>query len=518
MVAAVTGMTDADLNSALSRLVEAELVFRRGLPPDTAYTFKHALVRDAAANSLLRSEFRRINAGIVEAFEAFANPPPPELVARHAELAGLDRKAVDYLLQAGRRAIERYANQEAVNHLERALRLISTLPEEAERSALELRTLAMIGVPRIALDGYAAAAVETTYRRIVELAERAGDTAQLFQGLRGLWNCIYDRADIENAREVAERLCSLARDLPAAEAPSLAFRALGASYLSLGRFADAIETFERGVEACAGLPIDAGFHEHSEAPLVINGVYAGFARTIAGDFEGGQALIDQGLALARRIENPLTLAFAYHLAANAQFLLGVPAECRRLSDESMRVAEEHRLVFWLAVADVMSGWAATWPKPDHAAIARMRRGLHAWQASGAELHVPTWTAAIAEGLLATGAVDEAGECLDRALALAHQRHEKFAIPVLLRLKALVMDRQGDAETAEALLDQTIAMALEQGAPLYRLRAACALAPLLKRRGQRTKAHRVLTEACDGLRGGASVPCVVAARSLLASLA
>ncbi|WP_422000556.1 ATP-binding protein [Reyranella sp.] len=517
MVAAVAGLPDADLDAALDRLVEAELVFRRGLPPDSAYTFKHALVRDAAANSLLRSEFRRINAGIVEAFEGFASPPPPELVARHAELAGLDPKAVDYLLEAGRRAIERYANHEAVNHLERALRLISSLPEGAERGALELRALAMIGVPRIALHGYAAASVEATYRRIVELAERVGDTAQLFQGLRGLWNCIYDRADIENAREVSERLCALARDALAAEAQSLAFRALGASYLSLGRFAEAIDTFERGMEACAGLPIDAGFRDHSEAPLVINGVYAGFARTIAGDFDRGRALIEEGLAVARRIENPLTLAFAYHLAANTQFMLGVPAECGRLSDESLRLAEEHRLVFWLAVGDVMCGWAATGSGPDQAAVARMRRGLHAWQASGAELHVPTWNAALAESLLATGAVDEAGECLDRALALAGQRHERFAVPILLRLKGLVADRRGDAAAAEALLDQAIVLAHEQGAGLYRLRAAGALAPLLIRRGARERARHVLAEACDGLRGGASLPCVTEARALLATL-
>ena len=147
------------------------------------------------------------------AFEAFEVQPPPELIAWHAELAGLDRKAVDYLLLAGSGAIVRYANQEAIHHLERALRLIAAVPEKLEQDALELRALAMIGVPRIALHGYASKEVEATYRRTVELAERTGDTAQLFQGLRGLWNCIYDRADLENAREIAERLCARWRSI-----------------------------------------------------------------------------------------------------------------------------------------------------------------------------------------------------------------------------------------------------------------------------------------------------------------
>jgi class 3 adenylate cyclase/tetratricopeptide (TPR) repeat protein len=516
-LAAVAGMDDGELNSALDRLVEAELVFRRGVPPEAAYTFKHALVRDAAANSLLRSEFRRVNAAIVAAFEAFAVQPPPELIARHAELAGLDRAAVDHLLQAGGRAIERYANQEAIHHLERGLRLIAALPEGPERGALELRALAMAGVPRIALHGYAAAEVAATYRRTVELAERTGDTVQLFQGLRGLWNCIYDRADLENAREIAERLSALALDHPAAEAQGLAYRALGASWLSLGRVQKAIDAFEKGVEACADLPADAGLREHSESPLVISGVYAGFAHTIAGNFDRGRALIDDALAAARRIQNPLTLAFAYHIAANAQYLLGAPAECARLSAESSRFAEEHRLIFWMAVGDVMGGWASTRLAGDAAGIERMRRGLHAWQTSGAELHIPTWHSALADGLLAKGAIDEAGETVDRALALAEERRERFAVPVLLRLKGLVADRQGNAEAVQALLEQAIAMAREQGAHLYQLRAACDLVRLMVRRGDRAPARRVLAEACGAVQGGTSIACVIEARELLSSL-
>ena len=181
-LAAVAGMGEPELNSALDRLVEAELVFRRGRPPDPAYTFKHALVRDAAANSLLRSEFRRVNASIAAAFEAFEIQPPPELIAWHAELAGQDRKAVDYLLLAGSRPSARYANREAIHHLERALRLIAALPEKLEQDALELRALAMVGVPRIALHGYASREVEATYRRTVELAERSGDRRSSSRG------------------------------------------------------------------------------------------------------------------------------------------------------------------------------------------------------------------------------------------------------------------------------------------------------------------------------------------------
>ncbi len=516
-LAEVAGVDAFGLNSALERLVDAELIFNRGTPPESIYTFKHALVRDAAANSLLHSEFRRVNGAIAAAFEKFEAQPPPERIAWHAELAGQERKAVDYLLIAGSGAVERYANREAINHLEHALRLIPALPDAKERGLLEIKVLAMVGVPRIALHGYAAAAVEGTYRRMVELADESGDKVQLFQGLRGLWNCVYDRASIENAREIAERLCTLALEHPAAEALGLAYRALGAACLSLGRVQDAIDAFERGVSACAGLPADAGLREHGESPFIIGSAYAGYAHVIAGNIDRGLAFFAEALDGVRLLQNPVSFAFAYHLASDAQFLMGEPAECARLNAESSRVSEEHHLVFWIAAADIMDGWVAAQHAGDTAGVDRMRRGLHAWQTSGAELHIPTWNAAIAEGLLATGAIDDAGETIDRALALARERGEMFAVPILLRLKGLVADRQGDVQASEALLRQAIAMSGEQGARLYQLRASHDLARLMVRRGDRAAARELLGEACGGIRGGATVACVVDSRKLLAAL-
>ena len=321
-LAAVAGMGEPELNSALDRLVEAELVFRRGRSPNPAYTFKHALVRDAAANSLLRSEFRRVNASIAAAFEAFEIQPPPELIAWHAELAGQDRKAVDYLLLAGSRAIGRYANQEAIHHLERALRLIAALPEKLEQDALELRALAMVGVPRIALHGYASRAVEATYRRTVELAERAATRRSSSRGCAACGTAS-TTAPISKMPARSPNGSVRWRSITRKRKPrALAYRALGAACLSLGRLEEAIDAFEKGVEACAGLPADAGLREHGELPLIIAGIYAGFSHTIAGDFDRGQAFIDDALGAVRRLQNPLSFAFAHHIAANAQYLSG----------------------------------------------------------------------------------------------------------------------------------------------------------------------------------------------------
>jgi predicted ATPase len=514
----IANIEERELQSALDRLVGSELVFCRGTPPDASYTFKHALVRDAAANSLLRSEFRRVNARIAEALEAAEPPLPPELIARHAELGGLDRKAVDCLFRASDEAIARYANREAISHLDRASRLIAALADGPERTRLELQALTLVGVPRIALHGYAAPEVEATFRRAMALAERVGDPVQQFQALRGLWNCIYDRADLINAKAIAEQLCALAVDHTAPEAPGLAWRALGSSCLSLGQLGEALAAFDRCVASCAGLPVEAGLLEHGESPRIIGTIYAGWAHVLVGNFDRAETYIEDAMAAVRRIRFPLAFAFAHHIACNIGYVLGDAARCGRYAAETLRVSEEHRLVFWLAGGNVASGWADVHLRGDPAGIDRIRHGLHGWQTSGAELHIPTWQSMLADALLALGAIDEADDVADRSLALAESREETFAVSVLLRLKGLIAERRGDAEAAVAHFSNAIAVARQQGARLFELRAACDLARLVARRGDRPGAHLLLIEACRDIAEGSPVALVIEARQLIDSLA
>ena len=508
---------EADLQRALDRLVGTELLFQRGSAPDASYTFKHALVRDAAANSLLRSEFRKVNGAIAASFAASEQPPPAEVIAWHAELAGLDRMSVDYLLLAGRNANARYANQEAINHLERALRLIAGLPETPERTALELRALTMIGVPRIALHGYSSSEVEANYRRIVELAERTGDRQQLFQGLRGLWNCIYDRADLVNAKLIADRLCDLAVDHPAPEARGLAYRALGGACLSLGRLAEAIAAFESCAASCEGLAMDAGIRDHGESPFVIGSVYAAFAHTVAGNFDRAQKFMDEALEAARAIGHPLTLSFALHIAANSYYFRNEPAECSRLSTESLRVADEHRLIFWLAASDIMGGWVSAKGDGDPTGIERIRRGLHTWQTNRAELHIPTWYGTLADGLLHHGALDEAEEAIDIALRLAESREELFAVAVLMRLKGVIASGQDKFSECREHFSGAIELARRQGAHLFELRSATDFARVLIRHADYEAARDVLEKSLSSIVEGASTPCVLEAQAIMKSL-
>ena len=444
--------TSASCNSALDRLVErrARLPPRHGrpTPPIRSSMRWCATPRPTACCA---ASF----AGSMPASPRRSRPsrsqPPPELIAWHAELAGLDRKAVDYLLLAGCRAIGRYANQEAIHHLERALRLIAALPEEAEQAALELRALAMVGVPRIALHGYAS----TRGRGDLPANRRARRTGRRHgAALPGAARPVELHLRPRRSRECPARSPSgSARWRSITRRPrrrALAYRALGAACLSLGRLQEAIAAFEKGVEACAGLPADAGLREHGESPLIIAGVYAGFAHTIAGDFDRGQAFIDDALAAVRRLQYPLSFAFAHHIAANTQYLLDAPAECARLSAEILarRRGTSPDLLAGRRRRDGRLGGDALRTAMPRASTA-CAAGLHAWQTSGAELHIPTWHAAVPMPCWRQGRSTKPARPSIAPWRSPQSARKFLPFSVLLRLKGLVADRQGDAEAAQS---------------------------------------------------------------------
>jgi predicted ATPase len=168
LLAAVAPMRQNELHEALARLEDAELVFRHGTPPHATFTFKHALVRDAAYDSMLRSKRHQIHAGIARVLEERfpeTAETKPEVLAQHYCEAGIVERCIDYRLRAGRRAAELSANVEAVDHLTKGLEVLSTLPESPQRDELEQTLQSALGMPLIATKGYAAPETGAAYAR-----------------------------------------------------------------------------------------------------------------------------------------------------------------------------------------------------------------------------------------------------------------------------------------------------------------------------------------------------------------
>src|SRR5215831_21093618 len=209
LLRAVSPLDEAALQHGLSQLVEAELLYRHGLPPQVTYIFKHALIQEAAYQSLLKRTRQQYHQHIAQVLaEQFPDTAEiqPELLAHHLTAAGLSGPAVGYWRRAGQRAIERSAYAEAIGHLTKGLELLTALPDTSERTQLELTLQIAKSVPLIATKGYGVPEVEQAYARARELCRQVGETPQLFPVLRGLSAFYIARAELQTACELAEQL------------------------------------------------------------------------------------------------------------------------------------------------------------------------------------------------------------------------------------------------------------------------------------------------------------------------
>ena len=246
----VSPMDEATLQQGLRQLVEAELVYQRGVPPQATYLFKHALIQDAAYQSLLKSTrqqyHQRIAQVLPERFPETAETQP-ELLAHHYTEAGLGEEAVVYWQRAGRRALERSAHLEAISHLTKGLEVLKTLPDAPQRLQQELDLQTTLGPALMATRGNGAPEVGRAYARARELCQQVGETPELFPVLFGLWRFYYVGGELQAAREVVEQLLELAQRQRDPALLLEARRALGGTLHHLGEFAPARACLEQSI-------------------------------------------------------------------------------------------------------------------------------------------------------------------------------------------------------------------------------------------------------------------------------
>jgi tetratricopeptide (TPR) repeat protein len=250
LLQAVSPLNEDILQRGLKQLVEAELVYQSGLPPQARYLFKHALVQGTAYQSLLKSRRQQLHQQVARVLEEqFPQTveTQPELVARHYTEAGLIAQAIPYWQRAGQGAAQRSANLEAISHFTKALELLKTLPDTPERNQQELTLQITLGTPLMATKGFAAPEVEKVYARALEMCRRMGETPQLFRMLYGLRVFYMGRAQHKTAHELAERLLNLAERIQDRGLLLQAHYALGNVLFFLGKFALALEHVEQGV-------------------------------------------------------------------------------------------------------------------------------------------------------------------------------------------------------------------------------------------------------------------------------
>jgi predicted ATPase len=504
LLRAVSSVDEGILQQGLRQLVEAELLYQRGRPPQATYLFKHALVQDTAYQSLLKSTRQKYHQQIAHVLEErFPDTieSQPESVAHHYTQASLIEKAIPYWQRAGRRASQRSANAEAITHLTKGLELLKTLPNTPEHTQQELTLQITLGPLLVATKGYAALEVEKTYTRALVLCRQVGETPQLFWVLFGLYRFYLLRPELQTARELAEQLLRLAQKMHDPALLLVPHRALGLTLFHLGELTAALAHMQQSIAL-----YDPQTHRPDQSPLSgqdpkVTGLsYAAWALWLLGYPDQARESSHEALALAEGLSHPLSLAFALNFTATLYQFRRERQQTHEQAEAIIALCTDQGIPFFLAIGTILQGWALAEQGQAKDGIAQIRQGLAGLRATGAESLTPYYLALLAEAYGKEGQTEEGLSTLAEALAVVDRTGERYYEAELYRLKGTLTlqskvqsPKSQVEEEAEEYFLKAIDIARQQQAKSLELRTTTSLARLWQQQGKRAEAHTMLSE-------------------------
>ena len=494
LISAVAQMPRQRLDNALEQLVHAELIFRRGSPPNAEYTFKHALVQDAAYSTLLRSRRQQLHGRVAATLEGHFTEvvtAQPELIAWHCGEAGLNEKAVGYWLKAGQQAVARSAMAEAVAHLEKGLELLSTIPSRREHQVQELDLRLALGTALSATIGYSSPQVAETFSRVSELAEQVDEPTRLFPVLYRQWAYHLVRSEHRLALSFAERIeqrGELQNDLTL----SLLGRFYhGVSRYYLGEFAAAYALFEQ----CDNLRDPAVRNAISR--MIAEDAYVamlGYSSTILaylGYFDQAQYRADEGLLEARRLRHAHTLAYALSFKMATMAIANMEREVRTYPDELFDLSNESGFPFWAGMATFYRGLWSTAEGQARQGVTLITQAMDQTRATGAAIFTPRFLAGLAVAFSRLGQPAEGLSRLREAVQFIDRTDERVLEAQIQWLQGELLSNMGDVAAAELSYQQALAVARAQQAKSWELRAAMSMARLWRDQGKRDEVRDLL---------------------------
>jgi predicted ATPase/class 3 adenylate cyclase len=523
LLAAVSPLPDAALQGALHQLVQAELVFCRGQPPEATYRFKHALVQDAAYGSLLRSVRQELHAKIAQVLEArFPTlvATEPEVVARHYAEAGLSVQAIPYWQRAGQRALERSAHVEAIGHLTTALKLLETLPDTPERTQQELVLQMALGTSLVATRGLSAPEAEQAYVRARELCQQVGDAPHLFPVLWGLCAAHIQQGKLRIAHDLGEQCLTLAQRIQDSALLLEAHTLLGACLYCIGELAPTRAHLEQGIALYDPDQHRSHAFQYGFEPGVLCRFFMAKTLWLLGYPDQALQRSHEALTMAKELAHSQSLAFALYAAAVVHHSRREWHLIKERAEAEVALSTEQGFPLWLPWGIIFGGRVLAEQGQGEEGIAQMRQGVTAFEAIQSRLLRPYCLALLAE---AHGRVrqTEAGlAVLAEALTVAHDNGEHHYEAELYRLKGelLLMRPVPDERAAEDCFHRALDVARRQQAKSLELRAAMSLSRLWQRQGKRDDARELLAPLYGWFTEGFDTADLQEARALLDELA
>jgi class 3 adenylate cyclase/tetratricopeptide (TPR) repeat protein len=523
LIAGVAPHSKTELDSALIQLTESGLAFRRGTPPEATYTFKHALVQDAAYDSLLKSRRQALHGKIARALEEdfpSTGDTEPELLAHHLTVAGETETAIGYWQKAGQLALRRLAPNEAISHLNQGMELIGTLPRSPERDGKELDLRTPLGTAWIALKGWAAPEVWTSFHSALGLAKSLGRREALVPIYFGLYSNFLAQGRLAKALDWVNEMLATAEASTDLDLLIVGHRTACVTYFWLG---DLNQSREHGERVLALYNEEK--HRYladitNSDPKTSAGNFLSVATWMLGYPDRAVQVSDAKDAHARRRGHPFDLGQALTMGGQVWDVRCEPEPLLARVEEAEGLGRAHSLPFISEVlAQLMKGLA--WLRAGRIAegIPRLRSAMERWNARGGEAWMPYFRAALAEGLALSGDLEGGLSLIEESLSqIARPGWEERAyLAEVLRLKAWMLQQQGNLDAAEENYLASLDWARTQQAKSWELRTSTSLARLWQSHGKRKEAHDLLAPVYNWFTEGFDTKDLIEAKALLDAL-
>jgi serine/threonine protein kinase/predicted ATPase len=519
LIQAVSGLEDAKLRSGLSQLVEAEILFEKGRPPRTSYLFKHALIQDAAYQSMIKTKRTQVHERIARVIESeFPETvrSQPELLAHHYSSASNPKKAITYWKEAGLRSQGRSSHAEAVGHFTRGLEQVLALPESAGRDATELGFQASLSVSLVASRGYASPDLEAVHARARELAERIEDTATLFRIVWGMWALRLLRDEMDVAIDLANQLLALAESRADKGQTLEAWFSIAITRFYRGEFAAVLEACDH----CAKLEepelCRANALHISQDTGATYRCYRALADWYMGRPDDAWREINEAVEYTRGVDHPFSLAYVLHHAGWVSYLGRRGEDGIRFGDECLAISAEQGFPFWKALGMMSRGTGHMVAGRLDEALRVVHEALDAYMKTGSRKSLAEYHGFLAEIHWKSGRLEDALREVDEALAIADRSNSRCQEAELHRIKGeviLAIDPLREAE-AESCFQTSLEVARRQSARAWELRAAMSLGKLTHKQGHVEEAKQILSSVLKRFTQGFETPDVHDAQVLL----
>jgi predicted ATPase len=502
------------------RLVVSQGIQRLGEQRLSSYCFRHNLFHTYLYDSLDAAQKAYLHEDVGKVLEALYGDQVALVaaqLARHFQEAGITEKAVEYLRQAGERAMRVSANAEAIGHLTRALALLGTLPATGERDQLELPLQMGLGTATVVARGYAAPGVRAALDSARELCRRAESTPQLIPVLRGLYSHYNTLAEHGVACELAQQLLALAQQTQDPASLLMAHHALGQSQAELGDLFAARNTLEGGL----------AYHDPEQYRVLAYlygeeyGISSRFHLMITlfalGYPDQALARGHEALAMAEALAHPHVLAYTLYGVSSLHVLRRESRSALAFAGKVITLCREKGIPFWEAAASINRGHALAMQGRSREGIAEASHAFSIYRAIGARVMQTVYLALLAEMHTVAGQVDAGLEAVGEGLVAANETGERFVEAELYRLRAELLRLQGREAQAVADLHRAIDVARRQSARSWELRATLSLCRLWRSQGRFEEARRILAEIYGWFTEGFDTLDLLEAKALLEEL-